>query len=497
MLKTVLIVDNNESVIDYIEQEIKKEFQVVILKTSSFKEAIRYINNEKIIHVAIVDFDLAGAKNGQITNYTMRKSIPSIILSDTFSQKLKDKIFEKNILDYVIKDTMISMQNIVGMIRRILSNYDTKVLLVDDSPLDITYAKEKLENMKLDVTTASNGREAFELLVNEDHDFSLVLTDYIMPNMDGMQLTLVLRKIYKKDKLGIIALSSSDQPEVATAFIKIGANDFINKPYSDIEFSTRVNSNLELLDIFKESREKDKQLFRSEKLTSMAEMISNIAHQWRQPLSAITTASSGIQVQKEYNLLSDKELDKFCNTINHNAKYLSNTIDGFGDFLSGDRKKSLFNLTKIVDRFLELIEVSIEKYHINIVLDLNNEIDILGYENDLIQAFINIFNNIEDIYKEIETEPKYLFITTFIKDEKATIRFKDNAGGIKESIMPKIFEPYFTTKHQSQGKGLGLHMTYSLIVDGMDGTIDACNEEYYCNNDICNGTEITITLPLG
>lgn len=413
MLKTVLIVDNNLSVIEFISQEIKNELDAKILKTTSFKEAINYISTEDIIHVAIVDFDLEGAKNGHLTNYTVRKNIPSIILSEVFTEKLKDKIFDKNILDYVIKDTMVSMQNVVNLTRRILKNYDTHVLLVDDSPVDMNYARQKLEKMKLNVTTAVNGKEAFDILIADENKFSLVLTDYIMPEMDGMQFTLVLRKIYKKDKLGIIALSSSDRPDVTTAFIKIGANDFITKPYSDIEFITRINSNLELLDIFEESREKDKYLYRAEKLESMGEMISNIAHQWRQPLSAISSSSSGIQVQKEYGLLSDEKLDKFCNTINNNAKYFSGTIDSFGDFISADRKKHNFNLSDIIDKFLELVEISVEKYNINMVLDLNNHIEIKGYENDLIQCFINIFNNIEDIYKEEKIKYKYLFITTY------------------------------------------------------------------------------------
>jgi len=107
---------------------------------------------------------------------------------------------------------------------------------------------------------------------------------------------------------------------------------------------------------------------------------------------------------------------------------------------------------------------------------------------------INIFNNAKDILKEKNPKPKLIFITTSINGNSVVIKIKDNAGGIPKAVLPKIFEPYFTTKHKSQGTGLGLHMAYNLIVDGMGGTIEANNVEFRYKEEEHKGAEFIITL---
>ncbi len=254
----------------------------------------------------------------------------------------------------------------------------------------------------------------------------------------------------------------------------------------------RLSSIIDISDL----KEKEKLLFEQSKLASMGEMIGNIAHQWRQPLSVISTASTGMLVQKEYNILTDKLFVETCNTINNNAQYLSKTIDDFKNFIKGDRTKGIFDLNKDIDSFLHLVEGSIKNHNINIILDLEDGIKIDGYKNELTQCLMNIFNNAKDALNENTEENKIIFITTLQKDDKVIIKIKDNAGGIPEDIINKIFEPYFTTKHQSQGTGLGLHMTYNLIVDGMGGTIEANNAKYEYDDNEYSGAEFIIFLPM-
>jgi len=243
-------------------------------------------------------------------------------------------------------------------------------------------------------------------------------------------------------------------------------------------------------------KNKEKQLLESEKIASMGEMIGNIARQWRQPLSAISTASTGMLLQKEYNILSNEEFSRTCNMINDNAQYLSKTIDDFKNFIKGDRKKSIFSLTNDIDNFLHLVEGPINNNHISIILDLEDEIKVNGYENELTQCFINIFNNAKDAYILNDIKNKLLFISTTTKKDKVIITIKDNAKGIPKSIIKKIFEPYFTTKHQSQGTGLGLNMSYNIIVDGMNGTIEASNKSYIYKDTKYSGAIFTITIPI-
>ncbi len=242
-------------------------------------------------------------------------------------------------------------------------------------------------------------------------------------------------------------------------------------------------------------KENERILEQQANMVSMGEMIGNIAHQWRQPLSVISTAASGMQVQKEYDLLTDEQFNESCEMINNNAQYLSKTIDDFRNFIKGDRIKRLFNLSGDINSFLNLVKGSIKANNIKIVLDLQEDIEVDGYENELSQCFINIFNNAKDILKEKDIKDKLFFISTYSLDDKIIIKLKDNGGGIPEDILPKIFEPYFTTKHKSKGTGLGLHMSYNLIVDGMNGVISANNQTYNYENNEYTGAEFTISLP--
>ncbi len=244
----------------------------------------------------------------------------------------------------------------------------------------------------------------------------------------------------------------------------------------------------------KKLEDEQKKLIQTEKLASMGEMIGNIAHQWRQPLSAISTSATGLQLQKEYGILTDESFNKICNNINDNAQYLSKTIDDFRNFIKNDRKQTIFLLKNTINNFLHLVEANTKSHHINIILNLNNDIKINGYENELIQCLINIFNNAKDILIEKEIKNKIILITT--KETKGTIfiTIQDNAGGVPQNIIDKIFEPYFTTKHQSQGTGLGLHMTYQLIVDGMSGSIEVNNEMFIHDNIKYIGAKFIISI---
>lgn len=240
----------------------------------------------------------------------------------------------------------------------------------------------------------------------------------------------------------------------------------------------------------------NKALLEQSKLAAMGEMIGNIAHQWRQPLSVISTGATGMKMQNEYNLLNDATINKTCDAINNNAQYLSKTIDDFRNFIKGDRIKNIFSVTDLIDSSLQLLEGSLKNSDISLVLNMKDPLKINGYQNELTQCIINIVNNAKDALDELELEKKYIFITTLRLGNNIVIKIADNAGGIPKLLQEKIFEPYFTTKHKKQGTGLGLSMTYKLIVDGMNGTITSNNIHYEYNDKSYNGAEFVITLPI-
>jgi len=246
-----------------------------------------------------------------------------------------------------------------------------------------------------------------------------------------------------------------------------------------------------------ELKNKDKQLYEQAKLASMGEMIANISHQWRQPLSVISTGVTGMQMQKEYGLLSDEDFNNTCEIINDNTQYLSRTIEDFKNFITGERIKKVFSLKDNITSFLHLADAGLKSDHINVIIDVDEDIVINGYENELIQCLMSIINNSKDALFEKKIKDKYIFLSTSQENNKAIITIRDNAGGIPKDILPQIFEPYFTTKHKSVGTGLGLHLTYDFIVKGMNGTVEAQNRNYEYNEKEYVGAELIISLPIG
>lgn len=233
------------------------------------------------------------------------------------------------------------------------------------------------------------------------------------------------------------------------------------------------------------------------KMSALGEMLGNIAHQWRQPLSIISTISTSYKVKKELELnINPNELLEDMDKINHNVQYLSRTIDDFRSFIKGDLELESFNLKDNTKQFLKLVESTIKKHELTIILEeIDDNIIIKNYPNQLTQCFINILNNARDALIKNDNE-KYIFISEVIQDNKVIIKIKDNAGGIPDKTLPRIFEPYFTTKHQTHGTGIGLHMTYNLITEAMGGSIKANNIEFIYKNKTYKGAEFTIELPL-
>ncbi len=239
---------------------------------------------------------------------------------------------------------------------------------------------------------------------------------------------------------------------------------------------------------------KDELLAEQSKMSALGEMLGNIAHQWRQPLSVIATAATGLQVQKEFNTLTDEKFEAACELINKNTQYLSHIIDNFTHYINNNHLKQRFNLSKIINDFVEIIDAEVIENKLNIILNLEEDIELNSFPSELIQCFVNIFNNSKEAFQELDIDEKYIFITTYQKDDKTTIIFKDNAGGIPNEVLPKIFEPYFTTKHQSQGTGLGLHLVYKLITQTIKGDVFVNNVEYIYMQKRYLGVELTITI---
>jgi two-component system, NtrC family, sensor kinase len=243
-----------------------------------------------------------------------------------------------------------------------------------------------------------------------------------------------------------------------------------------------------------EKQKKEELLYQQSKLAAMGEMIGNIAHQWRQPLSVISTASTGAKLQKEMNCLSDEEFYSVLTSINTSAQYLSSTIDDFRNFFNpSNNKVNEFNIAETFRKTLNLLKAQFVAKDIEIIQNIE-ECQILSIENELIQVLINILNNARDALILKENKKRLIFINAYLKENVLCIEIKDNAGGIEEDIIDRIFEPYFTTKHKSQGTGIGLFMSKEIIENHLEGKLFVSNEEFIFESIDYLGAKFSIEI---
>ena len=263
------------------------------------------------------------------------------------------------------------------------------------------------------------------------------------------------------------------------------------KKLRDINTELEIRIKKEVEDNLK----KDRLLSQQQKMVSMGQMIENIAHQWRQPLSVITTSISGIKLKKMLNDLDDEFLNKTLDSVMNTSQYLSNTIDDFRYFFKPQKEKEYFYLEKCVNKTIELVKANFKENEIKLITNIQN-IEILGYETELIQVLINILNNSKDALVLMPEDERYIFIDITKENKKAIIKIKDNAGGVPKEVIEQIFEPYFTTKHQAQGSGIGLYMCQEIIYKHMNGHIDISNIEFEHENKIYKGALAIIILEM-
>lgn len=238
-----------------------------------------------------------------------------------------------------------------------------------------------------------------------------------------------------------------------------------------------------------ENNKKEKIIQQQYHKNQTTELINNIAHQWRQPLSVISTIASGIKIKKELNAIDETDMINDLNSIIHKTQYLSNTIEQLDIFINSDEHLIKINLQKAIANILSMLKSITDYEQINIsTIYIEEDIFIKGNFSDLMTIISNIINNAQDVFIERNIEKKEIKIEISKYEDFVNITIEDNAGGIKLENINEIFNMYFTTKHKSQGTGLGLYHTNILIEKKFNGSISVENSEI--------GAKFTIKLPI-
>ena len=259
----------------------------------------------------------------------------------------------------------------------------------------------------------------------------------------------------------------------------------INKMFMSYQFEVQSRQNqLELLNASLEQkvarelhnlRQKDKMLIQQSKMADMGDMLSMIAHQWRQPLNQLSYIFMNIDSAYEYKELNKKYLDEKIADGNHLLEFMSETIDDFRDYFKPDQKKELTNIGDVVRRGLELMKKPLQNAQIEIIHTNTCVKDTEIFVNEFVQVVLNLVKNAKDALFQNEVQNPKIEIITRCDDKGIIVEVIDNGGGIPEEIMEHIFEPYFTTKDTQQGTGLGLYMSKMIVEEHLNGKISVEN----------------------
>ena len=255
----------------------------------------------------------------------------------------------------------------------------------------------------------------------------------------------------------------------------------------------------QMLLAIEELRHKDKLLLQQHRMAAMGEMLSMISHQWKQPLGAINSAVMGINIKiagGKFNLSDPFEQKKFLdylerkhNNILEYVQYLSDTTDDFRHFFNPNKNKILTPLTRPINNTLKIVQRSLEEKGIRIIHEFKADTPVMMYENEIMQVILNILKNSEDNFLEKKIRNPKITIATLLRERQCAIRICDNGGGIPAAIAKKIFEPYFSTKDEKVGTGLGLYMSKIIMEEHHNGSLGMRNK----NEGVC--FELIFKLP--
>ena len=283
-------------------------------------------------------------------------------------------------------------------------------------------------------------------------------------------------KVTSKDEIGQLENSFN---EMATKIEKL------------IIEEKKLNSNLEQKVILETSKQKEQEqlLIQQTRLAAMGEMIGNIAHQWRQPLNALGLVLQNLKFSYDIGELNENMMSKSINKATILTNSMSKTIDDFRNFFKPNKAKEEFSINENVFKAIELVESTFEHHHIKLEKHFSlEEPKFYGFPNEFSQVILNILTNAKDAIFENKIENPLVIVQTKIEDSNILISIKDNGKGISEEIINKIFEPYFTTKDESKGTGIGLYMSKLIIENNMGGKIEVKNDD--------EGAIFTIKLPI-
>lgn len=385
---------------------------------------------------------------------------------------------------------------------------DVTLLVIDDEPTNIAVLGELLED-RYRIRVANSGDKALALLAQDQSLPDLILLDVRMPGLSGYEVCERLKANPRTADIPIIFVTARDAPSDEEKGLKLGAVDYITKPFIPGIVRARVQTQINLkqkTDVIEKlnrnlservrqevekNREQERLLMHQSRFVQMGEMLSMIAHQWRQPLNSVSLAAINLTTASELGVLNAETVRLQASFIQELTRRMSETIDDFTDFFKPDRHAETFYLQEVFERVRTIANAQLKAHSIDLQVDLTPEVQehpLLGRKNELAHVFLNLVTNARDAFEEKAIRQGLITIRAYLQTTRLIIQVSDNAGGIAPEALDRLFDPYFTTKPQGKGTGIGLYMCRTIIERNYQGDITVKNQP--------EGATFTLRLPL-
>lgn len=471
----------HEGLVEDLLRSIEKKIGIKLqfIPTKSWHESLDFVQMGKCEFIAILN---ETSQRARYLNFT-----PALY-------KEPEVIVIRNEIPY-----LNGIKQLFGKNMALIKGHQSEVIIKKYYPqIKIKYVKNYEEAMKLVAD-----KEAFATLN------SLLGTIYLMKKLELDDIKIAFKTDYineykigvtKNDVLlhsilskAITSLDKIQKDEIIDSWITVDVEQRFNFVYfrnaliilffvgllvffrhQDIK---KQNKKLrkEIEEELEKSRDKDRLIFHQNKLVSMGEMIENIAHQWRQPLSEINSLVLTLDDDLYRKEALDKNIETQLKQIEVLTKYMSHTISDFRNFFNPQKSKELFFIYEAIDSTLHIVQKHIERSGITLDIKCPKDISYMGFKSELQQVLLILFNNARDILVERDIQNAKIFLEVKKSKSIYSINFYDNGGGIYENIIDKIFTPYFTTK--VEGTGLGLYIAKNIIEKNMNGTLEIFNNK--------------------
>ncbi|MEA3315028.1 MAG: HAMP domain-containing sensor histidine kinase [Campylobacterota bacterium] len=350
----------------------------------------------------------------------------------------------------------------------------------------ISYVDYKYDNINIRISIVTSKerlyKETNEMMLKNIYKILLIMVIiafllFIIIKSSFKPLISLTKRVKKKlvlldDKIEINDIDKDEIKQLDYYFnIFIDLIELRNKELQDLNKTLKIRVKNEI----EKNNAKQKQLMHQSRLAQMGEMLSMIAHQWRQPLSAISATTSSLYLKSMMNKYEQEYFTTQLTNISNYSQHLSSTIDDFRNFFKKNKEKKEIKLCTLFDDALRITQTSLENKNIKIIKEYNSCDYVITYPNELRQVMLNLIKNAEDALIENKIENKYIKLSTEKENNKYTLIITDNAGGIDKDVIDKIFEPYYSTKTNKDGTGLGLYMSKTIVEEHCKGKLSASN----------------------